>query len=179
MFQGALWPEKPVTWPAAIMIKRGDKFIEIGRNATWTRGPQSQLNMSRALERWLDTFMCGQYAETFDAYGYKTLQSVSTSWQSQQWLIWMSTWLVKFSWDFIVIRLILCPCIIPVMPARLPEASGHGCDAWTLWENHGKRFSAATILYGWVRASHVSGFNASFEFYCQYWLCLPAESYQN
>ena len=33
--------------------------------------------MSRPVERWLETFMCKQYADTFEAYGYKTLQSVS------------------------------------------------------------------------------------------------------
>jgi len=32
--------------------------------------------MARPVERWLDTFMCGQYADTFEKYGYKTLQSV-------------------------------------------------------------------------------------------------------
>ncbi|KAK2158004.1 hypothetical protein LSH36_179g04069 [Paralvinella palmiformis] len=32
--------------------------------------------MSRPVERWLGTFMCTQYADTFEAHGYKTLQSV-------------------------------------------------------------------------------------------------------
>lgn len=34
--------------------------------------------MARPVERWLGTFMCTQYTDTFEAYGYKTLQSVST-----------------------------------------------------------------------------------------------------
>lgn len=33
--------------------------------------------MPGQVERWLETFMCKQYAETFEAYGFKTLQSVS------------------------------------------------------------------------------------------------------
>ncbi len=32
--------------------------------------------MSKPVERWLETFMCKQYAATFDTYGFKTLQSV-------------------------------------------------------------------------------------------------------
>lgn len=35
--------------------------------------------MPGQVERWLETFMCKQYAETFEAYGFKTLQSVSCS----------------------------------------------------------------------------------------------------
>ena len=35
--------------------------------------------MPGPVERWLETFMCKQYAETFEAYGFKTLQSVSKS----------------------------------------------------------------------------------------------------
>ena len=34
--------------------------------------------MPGPVERWLGTFMCKQYADTFDAYGFKTLQSVSS-----------------------------------------------------------------------------------------------------
>ncbi|XP_048758079.2 uncharacterized protein PF3D7_1120600-like [Ostrea edulis] len=32
--------------------------------------------MPGQVERWLETFMCKQYAETFEAYGFKTLQSL-------------------------------------------------------------------------------------------------------
>ncbi|XP_060071741.1 uncharacterized protein LOC132551599 [Ylistrum balloti] len=32
--------------------------------------------MPGPVERWLETFMCKQYADTFEAYGFKTLQSV-------------------------------------------------------------------------------------------------------
>lgn len=35
--------------------------------------------MPGPVERWLETFMCKQYADTFEAYGFKTLQSVSTA----------------------------------------------------------------------------------------------------
>ena len=34
--------------------------------------------MANPVERWLETFMCKQYADTFEAYGYKTLQSVGS-----------------------------------------------------------------------------------------------------
>ena len=33
--------------------------------------------MPGPVERWLETFMCKQYADTFEAFGYQTLQSVS------------------------------------------------------------------------------------------------------
>jgi len=33
--------------------------------------------MPGPVERWLETFMCQQYADTFEGYGFKTLQSVS------------------------------------------------------------------------------------------------------
>jgi len=47
--------------------------------------------MARPVERWLGTFMCTQYTDTFEAYGYKTLQSVSTLRGSK---LEMETWMV-------------------------------------------------------------------------------------
>lgn len=39
--------------------------------------------MPGPVERWLETFMCKQYADTFEAYGFKTLQSVCQLQQPQ------------------------------------------------------------------------------------------------
>ncbi|KAJ8318258.1 hypothetical protein KUTeg_003349 [Tegillarca granosa] len=37
---------------------------------------RSRGKMPGPVERWLETFMCKQYADTFEVYGFKTLQSV-------------------------------------------------------------------------------------------------------
>ena len=78
---------------------------------------------------------------------------------TQQWLIWMSTWLVKFSINFELIPLISRIILILALPVGLPEAACYGSDAWTLWKNHGKRVCTAAVIYGWVRR-HMSSFTA-------------------
>jgi len=35
--------------------------------------------MPGPVERWLETFMCSHFAEIFEKFGYRTLESVATS----------------------------------------------------------------------------------------------------
>lgn len=124
--------------------------------------------MPGPVARWLETFMCKQYADTFEAYGFKTLQSVSCQMLRLQngflhdfpfricWHHANSSG--AFSPRFWVKKLQNFILGFSGMSVAASTTAGYGCCPGALWKNTWKCACVETNTFGWVDSDLFANF---------------------
>ena len=87
--------------------------------------------MPGPVERWLETFMCQQYADTFEGYGFKTLQSVSYKTTKH-----LQNGFLNHQCSFVK----KCDISVVSFFFRCASFSNHNCRQWVLHRNMLKKF---------------------------------------